>query len=262
VPQPPAEAPRDPRGPEDLADTEAMQREYHRTRDPAVREALMARYAGLARALTRRFRDRGDGHDDLLQVASLGLLKAIDGFDPTRELRFTTYAIPTILGELKRHRRDQSWGIRPPRRVHDFYLEVESALDELTQDLGHRPTIAEVAEHLAMPVEAVLEAREAATVRRLPSLEAPNSEGHTLSDSIARPDRRLTDVERSIMVGKLLNRLSTHDERVVRMRFEREMTQGEIARELGCSQMQVCRTLARSLDRLRALATNELAHAD
>jgi RNA polymerase sigma-B factor len=239
-----------------------MHSEYYRTRDERLRERLLVDYAGLARALARRFSVRGHGRDDLVQVAFVGLLKAIDGFDPTRGLRFTTYAIPTILGELKRHRRDQSWGIRPPRRIHDFYLEVEGAVDELTQSLGHPPTVNEVAAHLGAPVEDVLEAGEAAAVRRLPSLEAPNADGHALSETIASTDRRLADVERSMIVAGLLGHLSTRDEQVVRMRFERDMTQVEIARELGCSQMQVCRALARSMDRLRALAREELVLAD
>jgi RNA polymerase sigma-B factor len=243
-------------------DRDGLHTEYFLTRDASTRERLLTEYGGLARALARRFGDRGHGRDDLVQVAQIGLLKAIDGFDPTRGLRFTTYAIPTILGELKRHRRDQSWGIRPPRRVHDFYLEVEGVLDELTQELGHRPTFDEVAEHLGVPVEDVLEAAEAATGRRLPSLEAPNADGHSLSESISVNDRQFSDVERSLVVAGLLRHLSPRDAKVVRMRFEGDMTQAEIAQALGCSQMQVCRALARSLDRLRALAKSELALVD
>ncbi|MCU1462142.1 MAG: sigH [Acidimicrobiales bacterium] len=241
---------------------DALHVQYFRTRDASTREELLVEYGGLARALARRFGDRGHGRDDLEQVAYIGLLKAIDGFDPTRGLRFTTYAIPTILGELKRHRRDQSWGIRPPRRLHDFYLEVEGSLDELTQQLGHRPTFDEVATHLGVPVEDVLEAAEAATTRRLPSLEAPNADGHSLSESISSTDRQFADVERSIVVAGLLAHLPRRDEQVVRMRFENDMTQIQIADALGCSQMQVCRALARSLDRLRALASPELACVD
>jgi RNA polymerase sigma-B factor len=239
-----------------------MHAEYAQTRDQSIRERLVEQYAGLARALARRFGDRGPGRDDLVQVAFIGLLKAIDGFDPGRELRFTTYAIPTILGELKRHRRDQSWGIRPPRRIHDFYLRVEGTVDELTQVLRHRPTVQEVAQALGVPVEDVLEAVEASTVRRLPSLEAPNGDGHSLSESVASRDRGLADIERSMAVAALLEHLPPRDEQVVRMRFERDMTQTEIANALGCSQMQVCRALARSLDRLRALAGAEFALAD
>jgi RNA polymerase sigma-B factor len=233
---------------------EQLHAEFFRTRAPLLREQLLEAHAGLARGLAKRFTRRGHSLDDLSQVAFLALIKAIDGFDPERGLQFSTYAMPTILGELKRHMRDQSWGIRPPRRVHDMYLEVERAVDDLTQGLGRRPTIAEVGDSLGLDEEDVLEAMEAAGGRQLTSLEGPASQGLPLSESVGSRDRHIGDVERTLAVDALLNLLSEDDEIVVRMRFEDEMTQLDIARVLGRSQMQVSRTLARSLERLRRLA--------
>ena len=233
---------------------DALHREYFRTQDPDFRERLVEVHAGLARALAQRFSRRGDGADDLTQIAFLGLLKAIDRFDPERGLKFSTYAMPTILGELKRHMRDQSWGIRPPRRVHDLYLEVERTVDDLTQEFGRKPTVAELADRLGTAEELVVEAMDAVTGRKLTSLEVPNPNGGTMSDTVGRRDRGMTDVERTLVVDSLLERLPPEDEEVVRMRFENDMTQLEIAKALGRSQMQISRTLSRSLDRLRRLA--------
>jgi RNA polymerase sigma-B factor len=241
--------------------SQSAHEEYFRTHDPRLREQLMADHVGLARALAKRFARRGHSFEDLTQVAFLGLLKAIDGFDPERGLQFSTYAMPTILGELKRHMRDQSWGIRPPRRVHDLYLEVERAVDELTQELGRAPTVAERADSLGLTEEDVVEAMEAARGRQLTSLEIPTAHGFPLSEAVAGEDRSLLDVERSVAISSLLSRLPGEEEQVLRMRFGQEMTQLEIARVLGRSQMQVSRTLARSLERLRRLAGSEALFA-
>ena len=212
--------------------------------------------------MAKRFCQRGQPLDDLLQVAYVGLLKAIDGFDPTRGLRFSTYAMPTIIGELKRHLRDQSWGIRPPRRVHDLYLAVERTVDDLAQELRRRPTVEEVAAALGVDSERVVETMEAATGRKLPSLDVPPAEGPSLVDSIARKDPNLEHVERALALATLLSHLPARDEQVLRMRFEGDMTQLEIARTLGRSQMQVSRTLARGLDRLRSMAEVEAVFAE
>ena len=243
-------------------DCGALHDEYFRTRDPRLRERLLAVYTGLARAMAKRFCQRGQPLDDLLQVAYVGLLKAIDGFDPTRGLRFSTYAMPTIIGELKRHLRDQSWGIRPPRRVHDLYLAVERTVDDLAQELRRRPTVEEVAAALGVDSERVVETMEAATGRKLPSLDVPPAEGPSLVDSIARKDPNLEHVERALALATLLSHLPARDEQVLRMRFEGDMTQLEIARTLGRSQMQVSRTLARGLDRLRSMAEVEAVFAE
>jgi RNA polymerase sigma-B factor len=233
---------------------EQLHAEFFRTRSGRLREQLVDAHVGLARALAKRFMRGGHSLDDLTQVALLALVKAVDGFDPQRGLRFSTYAMPTILGELKRHMRDQSWGIRPPRRVHDRYLEVERAVDDLTQELGRRPTIPEVGESVGLDEEDVLEAMDAAGGRQLTSLERRPHEGRALAESVGSRDHRIGDVERTLALDALLDRLPDEDELVVRMRFEGEMTQIEIAHVLGRSQMQVSRMLARSLERLRRLA--------
>jgi RNA polymerase sigma-B factor len=227
-----------------------------------LRERLLALHAGLARALAKRFARRGHPLDDLTQVAFVGLIKAIDGFDPGRGLQFSTYAMPTILGELKRHMRDQSWGIRPPRRIHDIYLAVERAVDDLAQELRRRPSVSEVAVEVGLSDEDVVEAMEAASGRQLSSLDTPTTRGLLVADAVAGNDRGLADAERSIAVSALLRRLPEADAEVVRMRFGGDMTQLEIARVLGLSQMQVSRTLARSLDRLRRLADAGAVFAD
>jgi RNA polymerase sigma-B factor len=246
-----------------LTRVSTLHADYHRTRDPQLREQLLESHTGLAKSLAKRFARRGHPLDDLTQVAFLGLLKAIDGFEPDRGLQFSTYAMPTILGELKRHMRDQSWGLRPPRRVHDLYLEVERAVDDLTQELGRRPTVAELADSLQLCEEDVLEAMEAAHGRQLSSVDSTRADtGAPLADSIGGADRHLGEVERSLALSALVRRLPSDDERVVRLRFGQGMTQLEIAHELGRSQMQISRALARSLKRLRMLADREALLVD
>ena len=239
-----------------------MHAEYQRTRDPWIRERLVETHAGLARATAKRFARRGHSLGDLTQVAFVGLLKAIDGFDPDRGLRFSTYAMPTIVGELKRDMRDHSWGVKPPRRVHDLYLEVERAVDDLAQALGRRPTVPELAANLGLSEEDVLEAMEAATGRQLPSIELPTSDGPPLSETLASHDGHIGDMERSLALSTLLHRLPEEDERMLRMRFGQEMTHLQIGHVLGRSQMQISRALARSLARLRRLADSEALLAD
>jgi RNA polymerase sigma-B factor len=246
--------PRDDDGSSRHQDHAELHGEYFRTRDPRLREQLISANAGLAQALANRFASRGQALEDLTQVALLALLKAIDGFEPKRGVQFSTYAVPTILGELKRHMRDHSWGIRVPRRVHDLYLEVERGVDDLAQTLGRQPAIAELADNLGLSKHDVAEAMEAASRRQLSSLEAPTRHGFPLSTALAGDDRSLADVERSVAVSALIGRLPEAEAQVVRLRFEQDMTQLEIARVMGRSQIQVSRTLARGLDHLRRLA--------
>lgn len=239
-----------------------IQEQYHRTRDGALRAQLLIDHSALAVSLAMRFARKGQCIEDLRQVAFIALLKAIDGFDPSRGLQFSSYATPTILGELKRYLRDQTWAVRPPRRVHDQYLAVERAIDDLTQERGRHPTTQEVAERVGVAPEAVLEAMDAVGGRQLPSLDAPTPPGLSLSGAASNDDRDLGGVERSMAVSALLKRLRPEDERVIRMRFGLGMSQREIARALGRSQMQISRTLARSLKRLRDLAGAEALYAE
>src|SRR5207248_181223 len=162
-----------------------LHREYLRTRDPDVCRQVVEAHAGLAHRLAGRFANRGESPEDLTQVAMLGLVKAVQGFDPDRGLRFSTYATPTILGELKRHFRDRSWAVRLPRRVHDLYLVVQGAVDELAQENGRSPTIAEIAERVSAEEEQVIEAIEAGGLRRSTSLDVPAGpdDGRSLANS-------------------------------------------------------------------------------
>src|SRR5438477_1421356 len=231
-----------------------LHREYLRTRDPDLCRQVVDAHTGLAHRLAGRFANRGESPDDLTQVAMLGLVKAVQGFDPDRGLRFSTYATPTILGELKRHFRDRGWAVRLPRRVHDLYLVVQGAVDELAQEHSRSPTIPEIAEHVGAEEEDVIEAIDAGGLRRSTSLDVPAgpADGRSLANSIGDDDDGLVDVERRLTLDALLERLPEPEREIVRLRFVDGLTQLEIARRVGRSQMQISRLLARSLGRLRA----------
>src|SRR5205823_12049435 len=210
---------------------EDLHREYLETRDPALADLLVEAHCGLAHRLAGRFANRGEGGEDLTQVAMLGLVKAIEGFDPDRGLRFSTYATPTILGELKRHFRDRGWAVRLPRRVHDLYLNVQSAIDELSQELGRSPTIPEVAERVSASEEQVIEAIEAGGLRRSASIEARLSpdDPRSLANSMGVEDRHLADVDRTLTLAAVVSRLPELEQEIVRLRFVEGFTQLEIA---------------------------------
>src|SRR5690348_5510804 len=185
------------------ADVTELHRAYFHSRDPELAGELVDAHSGLAHRLASRFANRGESPDDLNQVAMLGLVKAIEGFDPDRGLRFSTYATPTVLGELKRHFRDRGWAVRLPRRVHDLYLNVQHAIDELAQELHRSPTIPEIAERVCAPVDSVLEAMEAGGLRRSTSIDArlgPDDE-RSLSASLGEDDRRLEGVDRNLTLA-------------------------------------------------------------
>jgi RNA polymerase sigma-B factor len=230
-----------------------LHREYLDSRDPALAQELVEAHSGLAHRLANRFSNRGESPDDLTQVAMVGLIKAIDGFDPDRGLRFSTYATPTILGELKRHFRDRGWAVRLPRRVHDLYLTVQHAIDELAQELGRSPTLQEIADRVCTSVDNVVEAIEAGGLRRSASIDAqlgPDAE-RSLSSSLGDEDPHLAGVDHQLTLAAVVRRLPEVEQEVVRLRFVEGLTQLEIAQRVGRSQMQVSRLLARSLERLR-----------
>jgi RNA polymerase sigma-B factor len=234
-----------------------LHREYLRTRDPALARVLIEAHTGLAHRLASRFANRGEANDDLVQVAMLGLVKSIEGFDPERGLRFSTYATPTILGELKRHFRDRGWAVRLPRRVHDLYLNVQHAIDELAQEQGRSPTLQEIAERVSAPMEDVIEAIEASGFRRSASIDArlaPDEE-RSLSASLGANDPDLDGVERNLTLAAVVRRLPEIEQEIVRLRFVEGLTQLEIAERVGRSQMQISRLLAQSLERLRSWVT-------
>lgn len=226
---------------------------YAASREPGLREALVVAHVGLAHWAAGRFAGRGEPFEDLVQVALIGLLKAIDRFDPARGPSFSAYAVATMLGELKRHLRDRSWAVRPPRTLHDRYLRVRSAVDGMTQELGRSPTLEEIAVRAGVAVEEVVEAGEVGAAWRQDSLDErmgpddwPEARRADLDG-----DGSLEAVERRADLAPLLSRLSPRARVVVHLRFVEDMTQSQIAAHLGVSQMQISRILAQSLGRLR-----------
>ena len=231
--------------------------EYARTGDVVLRDQLVAAHMGLASYLARRFANRGQPLDDLVQVAALGLLKAVDRFDPGLGIEFSTYATTTIVGELKRHLRDKGWAVRAPRRMQELYLNLSQVIDVLGQELGRSPTISELAREAGVSEEDVLEALEAGQAYRFASLDAPKSDGDngdSLGDRLGAEDKEIVRAEERATLDPLLQQLPTKQRQVVELRFFEGLTQSEIARRLGISQMQVSRLLTRSVAQLRSFA--------
>ena len=223
------------------------------TGDPGTRETLVRRYLPLARHTARRFQRPIDSFDDVYQVACYALLKAVDRFDPDRGLAFTTYAIPTMVGELKRYARDTGWGVRVPRGLQDRVLEVDQAITDLTGRLGRSPTAAEVAAERGLTTEELLEIMEAAAGSRFESLDTPlgaEAEAATRLDTIGGPDPHFDLMENAHAIGSALRALEDRERTILRLRFGEELSQSQIARRLGISQMHVSRLLRRTLDRL------------
>ena len=238
-------------------DEEQLLRSYHLEGDLDAREELTVRLLPLARQLASRYRHSGEPLEDLTQVACVGLLKAIDRYDPERGTGFTRYALPTMLGELKRHFRDKGWALRVPRATQELVLKVNEALGTLPARLGRAPRPRDVAEALGVSVEDVLEAMEAATAYEAASLDAPrgateDDEEWTHGAALGDEDPGYELVELSEALQGTLSALPDRERLILRLRFERDMTQAEIAGALGISQMHVSRLLRRSLGRLSA----------
>jgi RNA polymerase sigma-B factor len=231
---------------------------YHRDGDLAAREELVLRFLPLARQLAGRYRGAGEAQDDLVQVACVGLLKAVDRYEPGRGSAFTKYAVPTMLGELKRHFRDKGWAVHVPRATQELVLKVSDAMGTLPAKLGRSPTPRDVAKVLDVPVETVLEAMEAATAYETTSLDAPrpgaddDDGGWTLADAIPGEEPGYDLVEIKEALRGTMDALPERERQILRLRFEFDMTQAEIAMRVGVSQMHVSRLLRRSLDRLGA----------
>ena len=225
--------------------------------EPNARERLVERFLPLARKLARRYHRGDEPLDDLVQVASLGLLKAIDRFEPGRGLAFSSFAVPTITGEVRRHFRDQTWSVRVPRGLQELTLDVDKAVTRLTTDSGRAPTVAELAETLGRTDEEILEALQARGAYRTTSLETPygdDEDGATLGESMGEVDGGYDRAEERATLGRLLGRLSDRDREIIRMRFEEDMTQAQIAEVVGVSQMQVSRLIRQAIERMRAEA--------
>ena len=216
----------------------------------------------VARALASRFRDRGEQLDDLVQVASLALVKAARGYQPGKGRGFLPYAVPTITGELRRHFRDRGWGVRPPRRLQELRLSLGSAAQELSQKIGRSPTVAELADHLKVGQEEVIEALAAAQDYNLASLDAPmdgEADGVPLSATLGGDDGAIDRVVDHVSVAPLLASLPERDRHILSLRFYRGWTQSQIAEDIGVTQMQVSRLLSRTLSRLRSQLDDEAA---
>jgi len=239
-----------------LASEERLWARFAARNEPLVREELVRRYLPFAGKLTQRYRGASESFDDLMQVASLGLLNAIDRFDPSRGVPFTAFASPTILGELKRHFRDRVWTVRVPRSLHDRLAEVDKAVAALTRDLQRSPSVAEIAKRLRIDESDVLEALEANHNRRPLSLDRPaspdDSDEAPAPDWIGVEDEGYELVEGKAALEAALPGLDERERTVLRLRFVDDLTQSQIAERIGFSQMHVSRILRETLRRIRA----------
>jgi RNA polymerase sigma-B factor len=241
----------------DQAATLERFREYRRTHDRALRNGLIEEHLSLARTLARRFANRNEPLDDLEQVAMLGVLKAVERFDPEHGTPFAAFAIPTVVGELRRHFRDRGWMVRVPRRVQDLHLRIGTVVSELSQQLGRSPSPTEIADAAGVRDEDVLEALEAGNRYRPTSLDVTAS-GSDGDARMGRSDIELISVEDRATLLHLLRHLPERERRVMYMRYFEDMTQAEIAEAIGVSQMHVSRLLTRSLDALNRERPDDL----
>jgi RNA polymerase sigma-B factor len=237
----------------DSPDTYEKFKEYRRTGERSLRNELVEEHVRLAEFLARRFSHRGEAHDDLRQVALVGLLKAVERFEPDRGLQFSSFATPTITGELKRHFRDRGWAVRVPRRIQELHLELDRTVNDLSQELGRPPTPAEIAQRAGVLEEDVLESMEAGSLYRLASIDAgrPDDEsGASPAQRLGELDAELGAVDDRVAVTEMLAVLPEREQNIVYLRFFEGLTQSEIAERIGISQMHVSRLLARSLETL------------
>jgi len=239
---------------EHLASERRLWERFSRNRDPVLREELIGRYMSFAKGLALRYRGASESVDDLIQVANLGLVNAVDRFDPERGTPFAAFAAPTILGELKRHFRDRVWTVRVPRGLHDRIAEVEKAITELTEQEQRPPSVREISARLEMDELDVLEVLEANQNRRTLSLDHPagsEDSDDPLTEWLGSDDEGYELIEGRLALEEAIPHLSDRERLVLRLRFAEDMTQSQIAERIGCSQMHVSRILRRTLDRIR-----------
>ena len=236
----------------------ALLERYLEPRDPVDHQMLVERFLPLARGLARRYQRSGEPFDDLFQVACLGLVKAIDRFDLSRDVAFSSYAVPTMLGEIRRYFRDRTWSVRVPRGLQELALRVDKKVAELSSDLHRQPTVAEIAHATAATEEQVLEALQACGAYRAMSLETPRAgedgAGDTLGDTIASTEQGFGLAEDRATLAQLLRTLTPREREVLQLRFEEELTQRQIGQRIGVSQMQTSRIIRHSIARLRTAA--------
>ncbi|MET0145651.1 MAG: SigB/SigF/SigG family RNA polymerase sigma factor [Ilumatobacteraceae bacterium] len=234
------------------ADEDSLFREFRRTQDKRLRNELVERHMGLAAHVARRFGRRGPSDDDLRQVAFLALVKAVDRFEPDRNVAFSTFAGRTIEGEIKRHFRDHTWTVRVPRSAKEIHLQLRRATDELTQQLGRSPTVPQLAERLGLSTDEVVEGIAAGSAYSTASLDAPMGNDGEGTRQIGSDDRGYADVADLALIEDLMQRLPVREREIVRLRFYEELSQSEIAERIGISQMHVSRLLRRSFEQMRA----------
>ncbi len=241
------------------AATPELFEKYRRARDPQVREQLILAHLNLVRYLARKFANRGEPLEDLIQVGTIGLINAIDRFDPDRGIRFATYATPTIVGEIRRHFRDRGWAVKVPRRLQELSLAAGKASDQLSQQLDRAPTIAEIAGRLGVDEGQALEAMELGEMYELPSLDqdmgGDDSEESraVLADYVGQVDAEMEQFERRTRLAQALKALPEREREIIKLRFLSNLSQTEVARRLSISQMHVSRLQHRALERLREL---------
>jgi len=232
---------------------EALLVAYHRDGDQAARDRALTELMPLVRALASRYAGRGEPFEDLVQVGAVGLIKAVDRFDVDRGVEFSSYAVPTIVGEIRRHFRDKAWALHVPRRLKELGVRLSRVLDELTTELGRSPTIAELAQATGSEEEEVIDALDSAHAYSTRSLDAPSDEGGeaSLSDRLGTDDIGYEEVEDGSWVAVGLDALDERERQIVELRFFQEMTQSQIAAQIGVSQMHVSRLLRRALTVMR-----------
>ncbi len=246
------------RGTGRAAEDRALFERYLDVHDPFDRDMLVERFLPLARQLARRYGRPEEPFDDIYQVACLGLINAIERFDLDRDIAFSSYAVPTILGEIKRYFRDRTWSVRVPRDLQDLALKVDRAVSDLTLRLHREPTVAEIVAELGVCTEDVLEALEACGAYRATSLQEPrgtdDDHAETLGDTIGVDDGGFTTAEHRATIERLMRSLTGREREVLRLYFDEDLTQAEIGRRVGVSQMQVSRIIRQAVARLREFA--------
>ncbi len=221
------------------------------------RDEVICRHIGLVRALASRFRHRGESYEDLVQVGMIGLIKSVDRYDPTRETSFRAYAIPNILGEIKRHFRDKGWALRVPRPVQELRRDVQETINTLSQRDGHAPTVTELAHHLDRQPDEIIEALEANNAYHTHSLDVPLDDGDgnaTVMDTFGNEDTRYELIDNALAIHPRLRHLPDREREILWLRFFEHMTQSHIAERMGISQMHVSRLISQTLTRLRTEA--------
>jgi len=246
----------------DYSRVERLFRDFKRTGEPRLRERLIQMHLNLVRFLARKFANRGEPVDDLIQVGNIGLINAVDRFDPERGIRFATYATPTIVGEIKRYFRDRGWAIKVPRRLQEINLAANKAVDALVQRLDRSPTVAEIAKEVGASEEDTLEAIELGQMYELISLDGeasqPDDESHTvLADYIGEEDGVIDEIGVRSSLVEGLKRLPERERKIIELRFFRNMSQTDVARTLDISQMHVSRLQQKALARLREIVRSD-----